>query len=106
MNGRLNGAADRFDKLLRRADMLKADDAMRVLRKLAPATARTLDEIDGKFAEILARLQKIEDAHEEQARQPSRILAGPREPDGEAVLAQMRTMTPEMRAALLSKLRQ
>ena len=111
-----NGA--KFDKMLRSELLRKSpskdgrlsradedDDASRVLKRLAPTIAKTVDDIDMKFADILARLQKIEDAEEALSRQPSRILP-PREPSGDEVLAMMRVMPPDQRAALLNKLKQ
>jgi hypothetical protein len=85
--------------------MRKDDEAMRVLKRIAPSIAKTVDAIDMKFADILARLQKIEDAEEALARSPSRIMS-PREPNGDEVLAMMRGMPPEARAALMNKLKQ
>jgi hypothetical protein len=95
----------KFDKLMRGEALRKDDDALKTLRKLSPAMAKTVDDIDMKFADILARLQRIEDAHEEHARLPARILPA-REPNGDEVLREMGRMTPEMRASLLSKLKQ
>ena len=105
MNGKLNGAADRFDKLARRDGLQKDDDALRVLRKLAPEVARKVEALDETFAVLLAKLDAIEAAHEAQARQPSRIMA-PREPNGDEVLREMARMTPEARATLMNKLKQ
>jgi hypothetical protein len=95
----------KFDKL-RRSAMHKDDDAMRVLKRLEPAMAKTIDDIDGKFAEILARLQKIEDSEEALRLSPSRIVVTSREPSGEEVLATMRSMTPAAREAMMVKLKQ
>jgi hypothetical protein len=96
-----NGA--RFDKLMR-SELRKDDDNLRILRKVSPGIAKAIDDIDMKFAEILARLQKIEDAEEALQRSPSRILP-PREPNGDEVLAMMRVMPPDQRLALLNKLK-
>lgn len=98
----MNGA--KFDKLMR-PELRKDDDSLRILRKLAPSIAKTVDDIDMKFAEILARLQKIEDTHDAHVRIAPR-LAGGREPNGEEVLNAMRTMTPAARDALIMKLKQ
>jgi hypothetical protein len=104
LEGKVNGSRE-FDKLTR-PEMRKADDALRVLKRLAPDVAKTVDEVDAKLAEILARLQKIEDAEEALRMAPSRIVAPSREPNGEEVLASMRSMTPAAREALLLKLKQ
>ena len=104
-----NGA--RFDKLMRRDALMEAaadirdDAALKTLRKLAPEVAKMVDDIDMKFADILARLQKIEDAEEAIRARPARILP-PREPSGDEVLASMQSMTPSTRSALLNKLKQ
>jgi hypothetical protein len=100
-----NGAGGKFDKLTRRDDLQKDDDILRTLRKFAPAVAKTVDDIDMKFADILARLQRIEDAEEAQRAQPSRIMP-PREPDPNDVLRAMTAMSPDQRAALMMKLKQ
>jgi hypothetical protein len=95
----------KFDKMLRSEMLRKDDDALRVLRKLAPDVARTIEALDATFAALLAKLEKIEAAHEAHARIAPRLMPG-REPDGDEVLQQMRVMTPEARAALLSKMKQ
>ena len=108
MNGKLNGARDRFDKLARRGDMMKAgdaDDALRVLRKVAPAIARQVERLDETFAALLAKLGAIETTHEGHIRIAPR-LAPAREPNPDDVLEAMRVMGPDARAQLLSKLKQ
>jgi hypothetical protein len=101
----MNGA--KFDKLARRGDMRKTDDdILRVLRKHSPDLAAAVERLDATFSAVLDKLQKIEDAHAELARQPSRIVATSREPNGEEVLASMRSMTPAAREALMMKLKQ
>jgi hypothetical protein len=99
----LNGA--KFDKLAR-AQFQKDDDILRTLRKHSPAIAEKIEQLDATFSLLLEKLQKIEDAHEAQARLPSRILASSREPNPDDVLASMARMTPEARATLLNKLKQ
>ena len=97
-----NGA--KFDKLMR-SELRKDDDALRVLRKLAPEVAEKVEALDATFAALLAKLEKIEAAHEEHARARPTLLPA-REPSGDEVLAMMRVMPPDQRAALLSKLKQ
>jgi hypothetical protein len=55
-----NGAGVKFDKMLRSELLRKDDDVLKTLRKLAPTIAKTVDDIDMKFADILARLQRID----------------------------------------------
>ena len=95
----------RFDKLTRDDGLRKDDDNLRILRKFSPGIAKAIDDIDMKFAEILARLQKIEDAEEALQRSPSRI-APPREPNPDELLATIAAMTPSARMAMLNKLKQ
>jgi hypothetical protein len=97
-----NGA--KFDKLLR-SELRKDDDALRVLRKLAPEVAQKVEALDATFAALLDKLERIEATHEEHARaRPT--LSPPREPNGDEVLASMARMSPEARMALLNKLKQ
>jgi hypothetical protein len=95
----------KFDKLMRSELRKDDDDSLRTLRKLAPEVAKAVDHIDGLFADILARLQKIEDAEEAQRASPSRLMP-PREPNPDEVLASMMMMTPDQRAMLMNKLKQ
>jgi hypothetical protein len=98
-----NGA--KFDKMLRSETLRKDDDALRVLRKHSPEVARKVEALDATVAALLAKLEAIEATQEEHARAAHTLLP-PREPNGDDILASMARMTPEMRSALLSKLKQ
>ena len=97
MNGKLNGAGEKFDKMMRSDALRKDDDALRTLRKLAPAIAKTVDEIDATFAALLDKLGKIEATHEAW---PCRgdASAGARADRPTSVLQAMQLMTPDARA--------
>jgi hypothetical protein len=99
----VNGA--KFDKLARRDGLQKDDDILRTLRKHSPAIAEKIEQLDATFSELLAKLERIEAAHEAQARaRPT--LSPPREPNPDELLATIAAMTPSARMAMLNKLKQ
>jgi hypothetical protein len=104
LTSKLNGTGDRFDKLMRRDELRKADESLRVLKRLAPEIARTVEEVDAKFAALIDKLEKIEAAHQAHSKSPPTLAPG-REPSGDEVLEAMRFMTPAARDALMMKLK-
>jgi hypothetical protein len=100
-----NGAGGRFDKLMRSEMLRKEDDVLKTLRKLAPGIAQKVEALEATFSALLAKLEAIEATHEEH-RRAARTLVPAREPNGDDILASMRTMTPDARATLLNKLKQ
>ena len=72
--GKVNGAPGKFDKLVRRNALRKDDDALRVLRKLAPDAAKTVEEIDALFAQALEKLERIERIYVEHQARPARLV--------------------------------
>jgi hypothetical protein len=103
MNGP-NGS--KFDKMQRSEQLRKNGDVLRVLRKHAPDIAEKVEALDATFSEVLAKLERIEAAEAVLRASPSRIAAPPREPNGDDILASMRSMTPAAREALMVKLKQ
>jgi hypothetical protein len=75
-----------------------------VLRRLAPGLATMADNIDATLADILGRLEKIEQAEAKHRAQPARILPErARTPD--ELLGEMRGLSPTERAMMLNKLK-
>jgi hypothetical protein len=126
-----NGSAGKFDKLMRRdlerelkkidglkklapgigalvgqleAEFADIHDQIDVLRKHAPPAADMVEAQVAVLANILDRLEKIEQTEAAHRAQPSRLVPG-RERTPDELLSDLRQMSPEARALTLQKLK-